>query len=105
MNPDTRAIRIETFIGDKSGRRGVQERVSQDEGVGRAEGKLKNPQILQIIYDQSLTITFPAMQHPCPAITLFTPKLPANPGPLSSSSETCSPCDFIRFFPCDPSEL
>jgi len=70
VNPDTRAIRIETFIGDKSGRRGVQERVSQDEGVGRAEGKLKSPQILQIIYDQSLTITFPAMQHPCPAITL-----------------------------------
>lgn len=44
----TRARCIETFVGDKSGRREVQERVSQEEGVGRAEEKLKNPQILQV---------------------------------------------------------
>ncbi len=41
VNPDTRVRRVETFVGGKGGRRGVQERVSQEEGVGRTERKLK----------------------------------------------------------------
>jgi len=39
VNPDTRARRIEMFVGDKIGRREVQERVSQGGGRWSWGGK------------------------------------------------------------------